>query len=110
MAAICSRVGSEVIVAGPSSTAGVADDVAVGNVPINGLRHWPGETSGWFLWAGEGGPSEQPDYFKPTHIGHLIDRCPEAMRYLALAPGWRFLIAPGYEDVWFDETLLDHSV
>jgi hypothetical protein len=27
-------------------------------------------------------------------------------KYLGLAPGWRFLIAPGYEDVWFDEILL----
>ena len=26
--------------------------------------------------------------------------------YLGLAPGWRFLIAPGYEDVWYDEKLL----
>jgi hypothetical protein len=26
--------------------------------------------------------------------------------YLALPPGWRFLIAPDYEDVWFDESLL----
>ena len=26
-------------------------------------------------------------------------------KYLGLAPGWRFLIAGDYEDVWFDERL-----
>jgi hypothetical protein len=30
--------------------------------------------------------------------------------YLALPPGWRFLLAPGYEDVWYDPTLLDLDV
>ena len=24
-----------------------------------------------------------------------------------LPPGWRFLIAPGHEDVWYDGSLLD---
>ncbi len=27
---------------------------------------------------------------------------PEVLPYLALPPGWRFLIADGYEDGWFD--------
>ncbi|WP_459166268.1 hypothetical protein [Sinorhizobium meliloti] len=26
-----------------------------------------------------------------------------------MPPGWRFLIANGYEDVWYDETLLSPS-
>ena len=26
---------------------------------------------------------------------------------LGLGPGWRFLIAPGHEDVWFDANLLN---
>jgi hypothetical protein len=29
------------------------------------------------------------------------------MKYLGLAPGWRFLVAPGYKDVWFDAKLLN---
>jgi hypothetical protein len=29
------------------------------------------------------------------------------MKYLALPPGWRFLIATNHEDVWFDAALLD---
>jgi hypothetical protein len=27
--------------------------------------------------------------------------------YLALPAGWRFLLAPDHEDVWFDVNLLD---
>jgi len=27
--------------------------------------------------------------------------------YLARPPGWRVLLAPGQEDVWYDGTLLD---
>jgi hypothetical protein len=29
------------------------------------------------------------------------------MPYLSLPPGWRFLIAPGHEDVWEDQSLFD---
>ena len=34
------------------------------------------------------------------HAVHLADHCPSVLPYLGLPPGWRFLIAPGYEDVW----------
>lgn len=40
------------------------------------------------------------------HISHLPEWCPDILPYLALPPGWRVLLAPGFEDVWFDETLL----
>lgn len=40
-------------------------------------------------------------------VAHLRDHAPEVLPYLALPPGWRFLIAPGHEDVWFDEQLLN---
>lgn len=43
----------------------------------------------------------------PLHVGHLAEWCPDALPYLALPPGWRFLIAPGYEDVWEDPALFD---
>jgi len=36
----------------------------------------------------------------------LGDELPQVLDYLALPPGWRFLIAPDYKDVWFDENLL----
>jgi hypothetical protein len=75
-------------------------------LPLNGLRHPAAAgTSGWFIWCGEEiGAAD--DFFIPLHIEHLKARCPEVLPYLALPPGWRFLLAPGHEDVWFDKTLL----
>jgi hypothetical protein len=75
--------------------------------PVNGLRRPPeGGTSGWYIWAGEEF-SYDPDFFVPLHVHHLDDWCPHVVKYLALPPGYRFLIADGYEDVWEDVTLLD---
>jgi len=74
--------------------------------PVHGLRHPPEKgTSGWYVWTGEW--SDADDLFKPLHTAHLIERCPEITKFLDLPPGSRFLIAPGYEDVWTDESLLD---
>ena len=74
--------------------------------PLNGLRHPPEDgTTGWFLWAGDLFPPD-PDFFKPLHVKHLDEWRPETRKYLGLPPGWRFLIAPGYEDVWYDAALL----
>jgi hypothetical protein len=50
--------------------------------------------------------SDADDFFKPMHVEHLPDWCPEALPYLALPPGWGFILAPGYEDVWYDEAFL----
>jgi hypothetical protein len=75
--------------------------------PLNGLRHPPeNDASGWFLWFGKE-LSQAPDFFKPVHLSHLGELCADAVPYLALPPGWRFLIAPDHEDVWFDRQLLD---
>lgn len=74
--------------------------------PINGLRHpLEGDTTGWYIWSGEEF-STNPEFFVPLHAAHLRDRCPEIVKYLGLGPGWRFLFAPGQEDVWFDANLL----
>jgi len=51
--------------------------------------------------------SDDPDFFRPLHVEHVAEWCPEVQPYLALPPGWRFLIAPGHEDVWFDPALLE---
>lgn len=103
---LCARFGAKPSGLGQRDTAGVADSVAQGLLPINGLRHpRVGDSSGWFLWGGEQG-SIADDFFKPIHVHHLEELSPEVLRYLALPPGWRFLIADGYEDVWFDESLL----
>lgn len=85
---------------------GIARNVTEGVWPVNGLRHPPqGDTTGWYIWAGEE-LSEDPTFFQPLHVRHLSDYCPVVLPYMALPPGWRFLIAPGYEDVWEDTTLL----
>jgi hypothetical protein len=75
--------------------------------PINRLRHVSeGDTTGWYIWAGED-LSNSLDFFKPLHVSRLEQWCPAVLKYLGLPPGWRFLIAEDYEDVWYDETLLD---
>jgi hypothetical protein len=35
------------------------------------------------------------------------DKCPEALPFLGLPPGYRFLVAGEYVDVWYDSTLLE---
>ena len=88
-------------------TVGITLNLRHGVTPLNGLRHpVEGDMTGWFLWAGEAF-SEDPEWFKPLCVEHLPEWCAAVQPYLGLAPGWRFLIAGDYEDVWFDETLLD---
>jgi hypothetical protein len=81
--------------------------------PLNGLREpeddrWD-EVSGWWIWSGERSipQDDSGSFFDSLHAWHLPERCPEVLPYLGLPPGWRFLIAPGYEDVWFDQSLLE---
>lgn len=88
---------------------GIAENVKTGLLPLNGLRHPPvGDTTGWYIWAGED-LSDDPDFFLPLHVKHLLSWRPEVMPYLALPPGWRFLITPDFEDVWEDSGLLRPS-
>jgi hypothetical protein len=74
--------------------------------PLNALRLplMPG-TSGWYIWGGD--YSDHPDFYKPTHTHHLVESTPEIIKFLGLPPGYRILLAPGHEDVWFDESLLE---
>lgn len=77
--------------------------------PLNGMRHpTQGELSGWFIWGGTE-LSQAADFFTPLHVAHLVERCPAAVKYLALPAGWRFLSASDHEDVWQDPALLDVS-
>ena len=103
---ICNRYNAPFVEAYSIMKIGIALNVKEGLQPINGLRHpVEGDTSGWYIWAGEEF-SNDPDFFVPLHIEHLPEWCPEVIKYLGLAPGWRFLIAPGHEDVWEDKSLL----
>jgi len=84
---------------------GLAIDT-IGQLPINGLRHISENgTCGWYIWCGEN-LSENSDFFKPLHASHIQEYLPEVEQYLALPPGYRFLIAGEYEDVWHDSSLI----
>jgi len=77
-----------------------------GKTPINGLRHRPqGDTCGWYLWCGETF-SRSPDFFSPLHVKHVYEDHSEIRKLLGLAPGYRFLLAGDYLDVWFDQSIL----
>jgi hypothetical protein len=106
--ALCKKYSAGFCHADPDLMIGVADNIYEHDLlPINGLRHpIEGQNTGWFIWRGET-LSTRDDFFKPYHVRHIHQICPEIMEYLGLAPGWRFVIAPGYEDVWYDESLLD---
>ena len=106
MKSVCERFLIESFPPAPNSIIGVARQT-IGDKPTNGLRHAVNGTSnGWFLWRGEW--SDADEFFQPLHVEHLVDYFPDAVPYLHLPPGYRFLVDDkGYEDVWFDETLLD---
>ena len=90
----------------PLEKVGVALNVRDALWPVNGLRHPPaGDTCGWYVWAGEVLRGDD-DFFRPVHVEHMGEWCPTALPFLGLPPGWRFLVAPGHEDVWFDPSLL----
>lgn len=107
--ATCARHSAACWPVDPASKVGVNTNLRSGLRPVNGLRHPPeGDTCGWYLWAGED-LTEDPNFFVPLHAIHLVSWCPLLLPYLALPPGWRFLLADGYEDVWFDPDLLSVS-
>lgn len=102
---VCEKYGSLYVPSRPDSIAGVAHNLRMGIVPLNGLRHPSDrETSGWYIWAGE--YSSADDFFEPVHVSHLYEMCPLIIKFLGLAPGWRFLLAGEHVDVWFDNALL----
>jgi hypothetical protein len=105
--ALCTRYGVPHVPAPDFGKIGIAANLRDGAVPLNGLRHPPTSgMTGWYLWAGETW-SDDPAFLAPLHLTHLTERCPQLLPYLGLPPGWRFLIAGAYEDVWYDAKLLN---
>lgn len=105
-AKVCQRYDVLLTPPASSSKLGISDSALRGEQPLNGLRHPPAAgISGWFIWGGQEF-STDPKFFNPMHVSHLEERCPAVLPYLGLPPGWRFLIAPNHEDVWFDRDLL----
>ena len=103
---ICLKYGSSFLPSERDSKVGIALET-LNQLPLNALRHPPeGGNCGWYIWAGEE-MSKDPDFFKPLHVSHLKETCPEIINYLGLAPGWRVLLAGEHEDVWYDKELLN---
>ena len=100
----CAQHGASFAPSSNEDKAGVAANTELR--PLNGLRHTPqAGTCGWFIWGGTT-LSSSPDFFKPVHVSHLEQLCPEVLPFLGMAPGWRFLIDGQHTDVWFDDQLL----
>jgi hypothetical protein len=105
--ALCTRVGSPLLAVGGNEKMGVSRSALdVANWPLKGVRHRPeAGTCGWYVFAGT--YSEDPNFYQPMHAQHLLDVRPEVAEYLGMSPGWAFVIAPGYEDVWQDDDFLE---
>ena len=104
---LCKKYRVEFLPPSSLTKVGIAINIRDGILPLNGLRHpIEGETNGWYLWAGEEF-SYSEDFFLPLHVEHLVDWCPKVIKFLALPPGWRFLTDGQFDDVWFDENLLN---
>lgn len=97
----CHRFGAVFLAYDQMEKVGIALET-LSELPLNALRVKPvGGVSGWYIWGGE--YSTASDFFSPLHITHLEEQCRSIVPYLGLAPGWRVQLAPGHEDVWFDE-------
>lgn len=104
---ICRKYGAEFVPAPSSSKIGISRELLQGLMPFNGLRHSPDAgTNGWYLWGGTKW-SDASDFFLPMHLEHLYSQDLKFLDFLGLAPGWRFLLADDWEDVWFDPVLLE---
>ncbi len=105
--AVCRRYGASPLDVASREKLGIARNVRSGLLPINGVRLQPeAGTCGWYIWAGEE-MSEAADFFEPLHVAHLAKWCEAAVPFLLLPPGWRFLVAGDYVDVWFTPGSLD---
>lgn len=105
---LCKRFNADFLASDFDKVIGVAlKSFDEGRMPINGLRHTieNDQSAGWYIWAGDW--SDVHDFFQPIHVRHLLEICPKAINYLGLSPGWRFLFDNNYEDVWYDENLLN---
>lgn len=103
---VCVRFESTFNPPNPGDLIAISKDWRAQKYPINGLRlREKGEHSGWYIWLGET-LGDDANLFIPLHLSHLEDVKDEALPFLGLDYGWRFLIAPGHVDVWFDESLL----
>jgi hypothetical protein len=105
---ICRRLKVDWIPVERTQLIAVNESLFSNTQPLNGLRHpKQGSVEGWYLWSGNEIPQNDDNYFKPIHPEHLTTKRHIVLKYLGLPTGWRFQIDEGgYEDVWFDESLV----
>lgn len=98
---ICRKFGSPVMLPDEASKLGIAM-ATLDSMPITAIRLYPENgTNGWYIHGGEF--SDNDDFYQPLHLSHIAEMLPQVLPYLALAPGYKFLIDNnGYEDVWYD--------
>jgi hypothetical protein len=105
---LCHRLGVDPLLPGQGTMIGIALGRGPELRPLNAIRHLPvGQSNGWYVWRGGPIPRDEDDFFSPSHVEHAKDHFPELLPYLALPPGWGVVLAPGYEDVWYDEAFLE---
>jgi hypothetical protein len=106
--AICEKLKIDWSPVDISSMVAFNESLLSETLPINGLRHLSTDKiNGWYLWSGGDIPQHDDRFFKPIHIAHLIELRPAILKYLGLPAGWRFQIDDGgYEDLWYDSTIL----
>lgn len=89
----------------------VGKTLKAGVRPIFGGRLQPNAERGdcgWTIWATHPdlGHAGEIDGFEPLSVTDLPDRCPEAWPFLALPPGWAFVLGPdGHIEVYQSEEL-----
>jgi hypothetical protein len=54
---------------------------------------------------GCGQASVDPEFYQSLHVGYIAQYLPSVESYLPLPPGYRYQIANGHEDGWFDPAL-----
>ncbi|HWA24803.1 MAG TPA: hypothetical protein VG734_03940 [Lacunisphaera sp.] len=99
---ICAKYGADFYPCAADERAGVALQT-LASEPIYGVRKKNEDgTASWYIWGGS--YSATPDFYQPLCAGHIEDSLPIALRYLALPPGYKFIIdRHGHEDVWLEE-------
>jgi len=106
---VCKKHGADWVAVDRQMMIAINNSIFTDIQPINGLRNPKEEViDGWYLWSGGEIPQDNPKFFEPLCVDHLVDKRLVVLKYLGLPPGWRFQIDDtGYEDVWYEETLLD---
>ena len=79
----------------------ISDGVYEG-LPLEGVRYpSPDHMSGWWLTTDE--YNGDTSSLKTVHYIHIVESRPEVAIYMALPPGYRFMLGGEQEQVWFDE-------